>query len=202
MCAAKFQRYIHQSLSQSKESSNIGRALQEFIDDVGVPDSPVCDFASKQTGTHTDVMNLIRQSNIRLHIAEKGRGITQNHRAETEIREIKTKWKTRMRENGVAPRLWDYGLVNIAEIQSLLARGRDQQPGLERITGNTIDISEWLDFDFYDLVWYWDQQTSRSMARHCPSCWKQYGILALDGNRHGNCTFDCTTHNYIRLGHY
>jgi hypothetical protein len=143
---------------ESKESSNIGRALQECIDDVGVPDSPVCDFASEQTGKHTDVMKLIRQLNIRLHIAEKGRGITQNHRAETEIREIKTKWKTRMRENGVPPRLWDYGLVNIAEIQSLLARGRDQQPGLKRITGNTIDISEWLDFDFYDLVWYWDQQ--------------------------------------------
>jgi hypothetical protein len=103
-------------------------------------------------------MKLIRQSNIRLHIAEKGRGITQNHRAETEIREVKAKWKTRMRENGAPSCLWDYGLVYISEIQSLLALDRDQRPGLERITGNTIDISEWLDFDFYDLVWYWDQK--------------------------------------------
>jgi hypothetical protein len=23
--------------------------------------------------------------------------------------------------------------------------------------GQTVDISEWLDFDFYDRVWYWDQ---------------------------------------------
>ena len=28
--------------------------------------------------------------------------------------------------------------------------------GLERLTGDTIDISEWIDFEFYDLVWYWD----------------------------------------------
>jgi hypothetical protein len=143
---------------ESKASSNIARALQDFIDDVGIPDSLVCDFASEQTGKHTEVMKMIRQSNIRLRIAEKGRGITQNHRAETEIREIKTKWKTRMRENQVPTRLWDYGLVYISEIQSILARGDDHRPGLERITGDTIDISEWLDFDFFDMVWYWDQK--------------------------------------------
>lgn len=143
---------------ESKASSNIARALQEFIDDVGIPDSLACDFATEQTGKHTDVMKIIRQSNIKLHIAEKGRGITQNHKAESEIREIKTKWKTRMRDTQVPSRLWDYGLVYISEIQSLLARGNDRRPGIERLTGDTIDISEWLDFEFYDLVWYWDQK--------------------------------------------
>ncbi len=62
-----------------------------------------------------------------------------------------------MRKNRVPARLWDYGLVYIAEIQSLLARGPDQRPGIEKVMGQTIDISEWLDFDFYDRVWYWDQ---------------------------------------------
>ncbi|KAI2506538.1 Reverse transcriptase (RNA-dependent DNA polymerase) [Fragilaria crotonensis] len=101
-------------------------------------------------------MKVVRRNQIRLLLAEKGRGTTQNHRAETEIREIKTKWKTRMRENQVPSRLWDYGLVYISEIQSLLARGPDQRPGIEKILGQTVDISEWLDFDFYDRVWYWD----------------------------------------------
>ena len=143
---------------ESKASANIATVLQEFIDDVGIPETLVCDFASEQTGKHTEVMRIIRQSNIKLRIAEKGRGITQNHRAETEIREIKTKWKTRMRENQVPARLWDYGLVYISEIQSILARGVDKRPGLEKLTGETIDISEWLDFDFYDRVWYWDEK--------------------------------------------
>jgi hypothetical protein len=142
----------------SKASTNIAAALQDFTDDVGIPETLICDLASEQTGKNTEVMKIIRRLHIKLHPAEKGRGITQNHRAETEIREVKTKWKTRMRASNVPPRLWDYGLVYIAEIQSLLARGRDQRPGIERVMGHTVDISEWLDFDFYDRVWYWDQR--------------------------------------------
>ena len=79
---------------ETKARSNIARALQEFIDDKGILDSLVWNFASEQTGKHTNVMRLIRQSHIKLHIEEKDRGITQNHWAETEIREIKTKWKS------------------------------------------------------------------------------------------------------------
>lgn len=92
----------------------------------------------------TKVMKVIRRLHIRLHIAEKSCGTPQNHIAETEIREVKTKWKARMRKNNVPSRLWDYGLVCISEIQSLLAHGNNQRPGTERIMGQTIDISEWL----------------------------------------------------------
>ena len=106
-------------------------------------------MTTEQTGKNTEVLKAIRRFQIRLLPAEKGKGTTQNHRAETEIREVKTKWKTRMRENQVPARLWDYGLVYIAEVQSLLARGADQRPGIEKVKGQTIDISEWLDFDFY-----------------------------------------------------
>ena len=28
------------------------------------------------------------------------------------------------------------------------------RPPLEKLTGDTIDISEYFDFDFYDPVWY------------------------------------------------
>lgn len=62
-----------------------------------------------------------------------------------------------MRENQVPARLWDYGLVYIAEVQLLLTRGLDQRPGIEKVMGQTGDISEWLDFSLYDRVWYWDQ---------------------------------------------
>jgi Reverse transcriptase (RNA-dependent DNA polymerase) len=142
---------------ESKASSNIAQALNEFVDDVGIPGTLICDLASEQTGKNTEVLKAIRRYQIRLLPAEKGRGTTQNHRAETEIREVKTKWKIRMRENQVPSRLWDYGLVYISEVQSLLARGLDQRPGIEKVMGQTVDISEWLDFDFYDRVWYWDK---------------------------------------------
>ena len=111
---------------ESKASNNIATALTEFIDDVGVPGTLICDLATEQTGRHTEVIRLIRRSHIRLLPAEKGRGTTQNHRAETEIHEIKAKWKTRMRGNQVPVRRWDYGLVYNAELQSIIVRGPDQ----------------------------------------------------------------------------
>jgi hypothetical protein len=111
---------------EPKSSHNIAQALNEFVDDVGIPGTLICNLASEQTGKNTEVLKAVRRFHIHLLPAEKGRGTTQNHRAETEIREVKTKWKTRMRENQVPTRLWDYGLVYIAEVQSLLARGAEQ----------------------------------------------------------------------------
>ena len=54
--------------------------------------------------------------------------------------------------------LWDYGLCSyIAEIPSILARNSDWRPGIEKLTtGETIGISELLDFEFCDRIWYWD----------------------------------------------
>ena len=38
----------------------------------------------------------------------------------------------------------------------MIARGRDLVLGLEKITGDTVDITEYLDFAFWDLVWFSD----------------------------------------------
>jgi hypothetical protein len=81
---------------ESKASSNIATVLNTFFDDVGVPAKLTCNLASEQTGKNTDVMKLICHLNIKLLHTEKGRGITQNSKAETEICKIKTKWKARM----------------------------------------------------------------------------------------------------------
>ena len=37
-----------------------------------------------------------------------------------------------------------------------MSRGHDDRTGYERLNGKTPDISEWLDFTFYDLVWYYN----------------------------------------------
>ena len=36
---------------------------------------------------------------------------------------------------------------------------------MERVTGDSIDISEWLEFEFYDLCWYWDNQQDTKEAK-------------------------------------
>jgi hypothetical protein len=62
-----------------------------------------------------------------------------------------------MQKKKVPSWLWDYGLVYEGELLSMMSRGKDGRSGHEEVTGNTPDISEWLDFEFYDLVWWWDR---------------------------------------------
>jgi hypothetical protein len=38
-----------------------------------------------------------------------------------------------------------------------MAQGSNHQTGYKEVTGQTPEISEWLDFEFYDLVWWLDQ---------------------------------------------
>jgi hypothetical protein len=47
-------------------------------------------------------------------------------------------------------------MVHITKLMNFTARGRNGRTGNEEITGDTPDISEYVDFDFYDWVWYWD----------------------------------------------
>ena len=60
-----------------------------------------------------------------------------------------------MQRTGYSLILWDYGMNNDADIISRIAP-KDGRPTLEKITGDTINLSEYLGFDFYDMVWYWD----------------------------------------------
>ena len=59
----------------------------------------------------------------------------------------------------VPKRLWDYGLRWTCDVMlrtSTEARSANGRTPLEIITGDTPDISEFLDFGFYDWCWYSD----------------------------------------------
>jgi hypothetical protein len=100
-------------------------------------------------------MKNIRKYSINYHITEPYR---PNHNfAEGVIREVRRKWFRVMVRKNVPQRLWDYGLQWVCDIQNRTSnnsRGLDGRCPLERITGETVDISEYLDFGFYDWVWY------------------------------------------------
>jgi hypothetical protein len=57
-----------------------------------------------------------------------------------------------------AQSIWDYVIVYVAEIRSIIAHSITGSPGMEEVKGDTINVSEWLDFEFYDYVWYWDEK--------------------------------------------
>ena len=57
----------------------------------------------------------------------------------------------------VPKKFWDYGMRWVCEIQQrthLLSNRIDGRIPLEKLTGEIQDISEYLDFGFYDRVWY------------------------------------------------
>ena len=66
-----------------------------------------------------------------------------------------------MATNNTPFQMWDYALVYESEILSMIARGDDLILGLEKITGETVDITEYLDFTFWDLVWYGSDMDDR-----------------------------------------
>ena len=61
-----------------------------------------------------------------------------------------------MNKKQVPKQLWDFSLVYESELLCHMAWGTDKRTGYEEVTGQTPDISECLDFEFYDLVWWLD----------------------------------------------
>ena len=62
-----------------------------------------------------------------------------------------------MQKKRIPKRLWDFVLVVESEILMRMACGQDCHTVYEEVTGQTAEISEWIDFDFYDLVYYYDR---------------------------------------------
>jgi hypothetical protein len=135
--------------------SGAGDALRQFINEFGRPERLTFDGSQEQCGRKTEFMKNVRKYSIDFHITEPYR---PNHNfAEGVIREIRKKWFRIMVRKSVPQRLWDYGLQWVCDIQnrtSNSSRGLDGRCPLERITGETVDISEYLDFGFYDWIWY------------------------------------------------
>ena len=134
-----------------------GQALGEFINDFGIPSELIMDGASEQVQPKTEMMRRIKKYDIKYHLSEPER-YNQN-RAEAVIREIKKKWFRICIRKKIPKRLWDYTLRWVCEIMQRTANTSQSAKGrvaLEQITGETPDISEYIDFGFYDYAWCWE----------------------------------------------
>jgi hypothetical protein len=121
-----------------ESKAKVAQALTEFTDDVGIPDTLLSDGAAEVVGPKTDFMKEVNRLKIRLRRSEAGRS-NQNYAAEREIGELKKRWRNRMLNRKVPPRLWDYGLTYEANILNRIPRGREQRTGIEMVTGETLD---------------------------------------------------------------
>jgi hypothetical protein len=103
----------------------------------------VYDGAGEHVGRKSQFDKSIHHYKINKHTIEPFS--PWQNKAESGIRIIKAKWKRLMITKKVPKRLWDFALVWIAQIYSRTAM-KHGRTGFEVITGDTPDISEWVDF--------------------------------------------------------
>ena len=187
---------------RSKESA--GDALQKLCRDVGVPKELHSDNAYEMVQDGTKFQKVIRDNVI--HYTTTEPHSPWQNRCENIIGVIMKRAKARRERRRVPIKLWDYGLVWECEIYSRIAN-RGNRPGLERLTGDTVDISDWIDFEFYDLVWFWDTrdvEDKRSIGRwlgvsHNVGSALCYWILTEKGTVLARTTVQHLTHDDINL---
>ena len=121
---------------------------------LGRPEKLTFDGAADQCGKKTEFMKTVRKYSVDYHVTEPFR--PNYNFAESVIREIRKKWCRIMVRQRVPRRPWNYGLRRVCDIQNRTAnssRGLGGKCPLEKMTGESVDISEYLDFGFYDRVW-------------------------------------------------
>ena len=136
--------------------SEVGTILERINWDVGVENKIFMDNAPKQTGYNTEMQRVERLA--RMEVRTTDPYSPWQNKAESVIKIIKVKAKRIIVQKNITKRVWYFGMVSEAEIYSPTA-GKDVLPDLERLTGDTIDISEWMEFEFYNLVWFWINQS-------------------------------------------
>ena len=132
-----------------------GKALKTFCTEWGALEMLTYNGAKEQVKSGTDFQKVLREHEIIPHQIEPDRH--NQNRVEGVIREVRKKWYRVMLQQKTPRRLWDYGLRWVCEIMQRTASWSGSLGGrtpLEMVTGETPDISEYLDFTFYDWCWY------------------------------------------------
>ena len=141
--------------SPLENKSDAPHALNKFFHKVGIPTEMLTDGAKE------------------LHIAQWSKHCKKHkiHHRQTEPHTpwqnptesiggiIKRKVRANMRDTNTPIRLWDYCWDYSVDIWSLTATNSpmlDGVTGFEKVMGYTPDISEYINFSWFDWVWYHD----------------------------------------------
>ena len=145
-----FKALYHLSKANNEQ---IGQSLKDFIFEYGAPSKLTYDGAAVQVGSKTLFQETIRRADIKHHVSSPYR--SNENPAESAIRDLKLRWYRLQTKMDVPNRLWDYGISYVCETGNVIVNTSKYSKGrtpLECITGETPNISEYLDFGFYDWV--------------------------------------------------
>ena len=148
-----------------------GHALEEFFQDVGVPRHLHVDNAPELNSGH---WKTVRESQGGIRQTTTEPYSPWQNRAEACIRELKKRVKRTMSSVNAPLALWDYCAVWVAETHSKIAHDTWQLKGRspeEHVTGETPDITEYVEFDWYTPVFYWEPTNKFPDGKRCIGRW-------------------------------
>lgn len=139
-----------------RAESDAPLALEDFVKNVGIPNVLVSDNAKAEIKGKFKG----KTSEFNIHTRSTEPYSPWQNRAEGEIKEFK-KMVRRMLFLSHTPRVfWCYCGKLVLRIRGFIARplfSMQRRTGYELVTGNTPDITEYVEFDWYQPVWYYDQ---------------------------------------------
>ena len=131
------QGFVHVDPRTSK--SLAGLTLDNLTENIRIPNTITCDRATEQVGPNSDFQNKMRKWKIRGH--QCGTYSQWQNRAEDSIQELKRRRKRRIIKHRPTKRVLDFGMVYKSEILSRTSKGHYSRTGMERITGDMVEIS-------------------------------------------------------------
>jgi len=138
-----------------KSKSEAGHALLEFIQDIGIPSSLHTDNAKEMTSGQWETIRKDHQ--IKQTVTEPFSPF--QNRAEIGIKELKKHVRRLMSDTKTPKPLWDFCAQYAAEVRCITAQPLFNLHGrtpYEIVTGNTPDRSEYLQFNWYQPLFYYD----------------------------------------------
>ena len=138
-----------------RSKADCGDALNDVIREVGIPNGIHTDNAGEESGVYTE-WERVRKSCLIPNTFIEPHSPWMN-RAEGEIGKFKTHFRRIMNRWACPESLWCFGATYTSKIRELMSRpSLNDRSALETLTGETPDISEYTDFDFYQFVLYYD----------------------------------------------
>ena len=140
-----------------QKKSDCHESLRTFMREYGAPSLMISDGASEQTGRNSKFQSLLRKYHVPNKVSQPSR--PNQNPCEMVIRELRKRWYRTMFRTNCPISLWQYGVPYIAKLMqhtATNAAGLEGRTPIEMVTGHTPDISQYLDFGWFDWVWYRD----------------------------------------------
>jgi len=137
-----------------KSKADAHLSLERIFREIGIPKLLISDGAKEEL--HGEWGRVVKHNLIQTRQTEPYSG--WQNQCEDEIREVKKHFGRIMALNRCPTAFWDFAWKYTVELRQRLARkASGDRPPAETITGESQDISEYTEFDFYQWILYRDK---------------------------------------------